>query len=185
MTLWMARHAQPLIAPGVCYGATDVPADAQATLAAATALSLVLPQGLLVLSSTLQRCEKLTTQLLALRPDLTCKTDARLTEMDFGRWEGQRWDAIPQAELERWIDDFAQHACGGAESVDQFMRRVSAVWDEHAERGQDAVWITHAGVIRAASLLAKGVREVSQAKQWPLEAPAFGQWCSLATPERH
>ena len=185
MTLWMARHAQPLIAPGVCYGASDVPADAQATLAAATALSLVLPQGLLLLSSTLQRCEHLATQLLTLRPDLTYKMDARLTEMDFGSWEGQRWDAIPHAELERWTDDFAQHACGGAESVAEFMRRVSAVWDEHAERGQDAVWITHAGVIRAASLLAKGVKEVSQAKQWPQEAPAFGQWCSLATPERH
>ena len=185
MTLWMARHAQPLIAPGVCYGARDVPADAQATLVAAKALSLVLPRGLLVLCSTLQRCEQLATQLLALRPDLTCKTDARLTEMDFGSWEGQRWDAIPQAELERWTDDFAQHACGGAESVAEFMRRVSEVWDEHAERGQDAVWITHAGVIRAASLLAKGVREVSQAKQWPQQAPAFGQWCSLASPERN
>jgi alpha-ribazole phosphatase len=184
MTLWMARHAQPLIEPGVCYGATDIAADVPATFAAAKALSLVLPRGLLLHSSTLQRCEQLTTQLLALRPDLICKMDARLTEMDFGYWEGQRWDAIPQAELESWTDDFSQHACGGAESVAEFMLRVSAVWDEHAEHGQDAVWITHAGVIRAASLLASGTREVSQAKQWPKEAPAFGQWWSLATPER-
>lgn len=184
MTLWMARHAQPLIAPGVCYGATDVPADAQATLVAARALALVLPRGLSVFSSTLQRCKQLTQQLLALRPDLTCTLDARLTEMDFGVWEGQRWDAIPHAELERWTADFAQHACGGAESVAEFMQRVSEVWDEQAERGQDALWITHAGVIRAVSLLAKGVREVSLAKQWPQEAPAFGKWCSLATPER-
>lgn len=184
MTLWMVRHAQPLIAPGVCYGATDVPADAQATLVAATALSLVLPQGLVLLSSTLQRCQQLTQQLLVLRPDLISKMDARLTEMDFGCWEGQRWDAIPPAELERWTDDFAQHPCGGAESVAKFMRRVSDVWDEHAEQGHDAVWITHAGVIRATSLLANGVREISQAQQWPQEAPAFGQWWSLATPER-
>lgn len=185
MTLWMARHAQPLIAPGVCYGATDVAADAPATLAAAKALSLVLPQGLLLLSSTLQRCEQLTMQLLALRPDLICKMDARLTEMDFGFWEGQRWDAIPQADLERWTADFAQHACGGAESVGVFMRRVSEVWDEQTDRGQDAVWITHAGVIRAATLLSNGVRHISQANHWPQDAPAFGQWCSLASPEGH
>ena len=185
MKLWMARHAQPLIASGVCYGSTDVPADAQATLVAAKALALVLPQGLLLLSSTLQRCAQLTRQLQTLRPDLTCRMDARLTEMNFGCWEGQRWDAIPQAELECWTADFAQHACGGAESVAEFMRRVSAVWDEQTERGQDVVWITHAGVIRAASLLAKGVRDISQAKQWPQDAPGFGQWCSLEMCERN
>ena len=28
--LWLVRHAAPLVAPGTCYGALDVPADAQA-----------------------------------------------------------------------------------------------------------------------------------------------------------
>ena len=43
----------------------------------------------------------------------------------------------------------------------------------------DHVWITHAGVIRAAQLLAQGVRHVERADQWPVDAPAFGQWCTL------
>jgi alpha-ribazole phosphatase len=173
------RHAQPLIAPGVCYGATDVPADAQATLDAAQALAQALPQGLAVLTSPLQRCELLKQVLKSLRPDLLYKSDARLAEMNFGLWEGQHWDAIPQTELARWTDHFAHHACGGAESVHQFMTRVGAVWDEAAAQTQDTVWLTHAGVIRAATLLSQGVRQVSHAHEWPQQAPGFGEWCSL------
>ena len=180
MKLWLARHAQPLIASGICYGATDVPAEAQATLDAAQTLSRALPLGLLVLTSSLQRCELLKHSLQALRPDLSFKTDARLVEMNFGTWEGQRWDAIDQAELARWTDNFGAHACGGAESVGQFMARVGAVWDETVAAGQDTVWITHAGVIRAASLLAQGMRTLSDAQQWPHQAPGFGQWREMA-----
>lgn len=46
MRQWLVRHAQPLIAPGVCYGATDVAADEHATLLTARTLAQVLPPGL-------------------------------------------------------------------------------------------------------------------------------------------
>ena len=29
MTLWLIRHAQVLLPPGICYGASDVAADAK------------------------------------------------------------------------------------------------------------------------------------------------------------
>ena len=179
MKLWLARHAQPLIESGVCYGATDVAADWQATQVAAQALSEILPMGLELVTSPLQRCQQLTNCLRALRPDLVGQTDARLAEMDFGCWEGQRWDAIPQADYERWTADFGQHRFGGKESVQAFMQRVASAWDEAQLAGQEVVWITHAGVIRAASLLAQGVRQVDQAAQWPPAAPAFGAWCVM------
>lgn len=179
MKLWLARHAQPLIAPGVCYGATDVAADAQGTLQAAQALAQVLPAGILLVSSPLQRCQRLAHCLQGLRPDLAGTTDARLREMDFGCWEGQRWDAIPQQAYERWSADFDAHRFGGAESVSELMQRVAAVWDETQARGLETVWVTHAGVIRAASLLAQGVRQVAQASQWPRAAPAFGRFWEL------
>jgi len=179
LKLWLARHAQPLIAPGICYGATDAGADVHATLDAAQSLSLALPFDLVVSVSPLQRCELLKQSLKALRPDLIFRSDARLVEMNFGLWEGQRWDAIPQSELARWTDHFGEYACGGAESVDQFMGRVGAAWDEAKVLGQDSVWITHAGVIRAASLLSQGIRTVNQAHEWPHQAPSFGEWCAL------
>lgn len=180
MTRWLVRHAQPLIAPGVCYGATDVPADAQATRQAAQALADVLPHGVLMQVSPLQRCEQLALSLQGLRPDLAYKLDARLQEMNFGGWEGQRWDAIPPSAYDAWTADFAQHRFGGAESVSGFMQRVAAVWDEASTAGGPTVWITHAGVIRAATLLAQGVRALERADQWPAGAPAFGHWCELA-----
>jgi alpha-ribazole phosphatase len=37
------RHAQPCIAPGVCYGALDMAAEAEASCQAAEALAAVLP----------------------------------------------------------------------------------------------------------------------------------------------
>ena len=193
MTLWLVRHAQPLVAPGVCYGATDVPADPAATLEAASALAEVLPLGLPLVSSPLRRCTQLAEALQTLRPDLAGSTDARLAEMDFGCWEGWRWDAIDRAEIERWTQAFASHRFGGRESVQALMDRVAdARRDTAALAGGDgsgrgdsnsdssgsngAVWITHAGVIRAARLLARGIGSIDQAHQWPREAIGFGQW---------
>lgn len=176
IALWLVRHAQPLVEPGICYGALDVAADPHATELAAQALADALPLGLALVSSPLQRCEQLTKVLRGLRPDLTCTFDARLTEMDFGRWEGQRWDAIDRAELESWTQAFATWRCGGGECVQGFMDRVGAAWDATRASGQPTVWIAHAGVIRAAQLLAQGQRQTDRAEQWPKAAPAFGQW---------
>ncbi|MFZ2306702.1 MAG: histidine phosphatase family protein [Rhodoferax sp.] len=177
MTLWLVRHAKPLVEQGVCYGALNVAADAAATHEAARALAAELPPGIAVYTSPLQRCEQLTQVLRGLRPDLAYMTDVRLAEMDFGAWEGQRWDSIARAELDAWTDAFATWRCGGGECVRDFMARVAAAWDDARARDQPAVWITHAGVIRAAALLAQGQRQISRADQWPVEAPAWGKWC--------
>ena len=173
--LYLVRHAQPLIAPGVCYGALDVPAHATATQQAAQTLAPSLPHGAVVLSSPLQRCELLAQAIKGLRPDLTYKTDARLVEMNFGSFEGLRWDSLPRQALDDWTADFWQHRFGGVECVAQVMARVAAVWDEALASAPPQVWVTHAGVIRAATLLVRGVRHIDQASDWPQAAPAFGQ----------
>ena len=178
MGLWLVRHAQPLVAQGVCYGVTDVAADTTDTVRAATAAAALLPVGACLLTSPLQRCEQLAKTLCALRPDLTYAQDARLVEMNFGCWEQHRWDAIPRAAFDQWMADFGRHAFGGVETVDALMQRVGAVWDEGLERSVPQVWITHAGVIRAATLIAQGVRQVTRADQWPRDVLAFGE-CRL------
>lgn len=179
MKLWLVRHAQPLVDAGVCYGATDMAADAQATRACAQALAQVLPKGLRVISSPLQRCEQLALSLCGLRPDLILTRDARLAEMDFGRWEGQRWSDIPKAELDAWTADFFTLRFGGRESVQEFMQRVAAARADTTRQADEAVWLTHAGVIRAATLQAQGVADIERADQWPRQAPGFGDWLQL------
>ncbi len=154
MRLYLVRHPQPLVESGICYGASDVACAAselqQAALNLLNELRNELSQGLLVISSPLQRCEQLAQVLRGLEPDFAYKTDARLAEMDFGAWEMKAWDEIDRAELSAWTDDFTGFCCGGSgESTGQFVQRVAQLVWESQQSGQDQVWITHAGVIRA------------------------------------
>ena len=185
--LWLVRHAQPLIAPGICYGQLNVAASAEATRACAAELAEVLPTGTSVVTSSLQRCEQLTYVLIGLRPDLTLKIDPNLQEMHFGNWEGRAWADIAKTELDDWTENFAHYPAGNiggggggisGESVSQFMARVATAFDA-IDPAQNTLWVTHAGVIRAVQLFASGVRHITRADQWPADAPAYGQWCKL------
>lgn len=176
MKLWLVRHARPLIDAGICYGATDVPADAAHTQATAIQLASLLPSGLMVWTSPLQRCSALADQLIALRPDLRLRTDARLVELDFGCWEGQRWDTIPRAAYDDWTASFGTARFGGRESVNELLQRVAAARSEAQALGQDAVWVTHAGVLRALALLEQGLTTLDRAPQWPQSVAAWGEW---------
>ena len=176
MTLWLVRHAPVLAAPGLCYGASDLPAEPDATRAAAESLAAALPEGLEIHTSPLQRCEQLALALRGLRPDLMPKTDPRLVEMNFGRWEGLPWVDIPRAGFDTWLADFADaRPAGDGETVRELMARVAAAWDAHRARGEPAVWITHAGVMRAVLLLSRGVRLPERATDWPAEPLPFGR----------
>ncbi|KRB26864.1 histidine phosphatase family protein [Acidovorax sp. Root70] len=180
--LWLVRHAAPLVAPGTCYGALDVRADTQATRAAAERLSTALPPGVRVAHSTLQRCELLAHDLQALRPDLTFTPDARLREMDFGRWEGKTWDAIGKSAIDAWVAGFATHAPGGGESLAHMLHRVAAALQTAREwrtdqGAKDMVWITHAGVARCVAWLQeRGESALPRSEDWPVAAPGWGEW---------
>ncbi len=100
--------------------------------------------------------------------------------MDFGTWEGHAWSDIDKQALDAWTADFASHAPGGGETVAAFMARVASAWDE-LPTGPTA-WITHAGVIRVATLLAVGVRQIGDAARWPKEPIAYGSATVLKLP---
>ena len=180
--LWLVRHAAPLVAPGTCYGALDVPADAQATRATAERLATALPPGARVAYSMLQRCELLAHELQALRPDLAFTPDARLREMDFGRWEGLTWEAIGKSAIDTWVAGFATHAPGGGESLAHMLHRVAAALQTAREwrnnQGtMDVVWITHAGVARCVAWLQeRGESALPRSEDWPVAAPGCGEW---------
>ena len=176
------RHARVVLAPGLCYGASDVPADAEHTQESAAALMGVLPQGALLWVSALVRAQQLADVLTQVRSDLGVpQRDARLNEMDFGRWELQRWDAIPRSAFDGWMADFAHHRVGGGESTKQVIDRVALALDDTRRSGEsDGVWVCHAGVIRAAQyLLRHGHRTIAQASEWPEDAPEPGGYLQL------
>ena len=139
MILHLVRHPKPVIAPGICYGQLDISAENVA--AAATSLRAELPPGLPVWSSPLQRCRALAS-LLHPSPII----DSRLTEMNFGDWEGRPWDSIPRAEIDAWAADVAAYVPPGGESAEALQRRALDFIAGLAV--PEAVIVTHAGVIR-------------------------------------
>lgn len=178
--LWLVRHAQPTVATGTCYGALDVPANAQATQKAAQQLAQALPKRITARHSTLQRCELLARATQALRPDLTTTPDPRLREMDFGAWEGRAWDAIGKNAIDAWTANFAHHRPGGGDTLAEMLARVAAALANarhQARSGNDVVWFTHAGVARCVTwLLNHGEGRMPKAEEWPVPAPAWGGW---------
>lgn len=181
MKLWLLRHARVELEEGLCYGASDVPASTALTQQAAEAAAAFLPPGLPVWVSGLGRAQQLARALGSLRPDLGAPViDTRLNEMDFGRWELQRWDAIPRDAFDIWMADFAHHRFGGAQSTQQLINRVADALDDlRTQAFNEAVWVTHAGVIRAAQfVVARGRGPITDVTQWPREAPEpGGQLC--------
>ncbi|GAB3766852.1 alpha-ribazole phosphatase [Ramlibacter monticola] len=175
MRLWLVRHAMPIAAEGLCYGASDLEADPAATQQAAAALATSVPRGLAARCSPLQRCRQLAVALQQLRPDLTWQDDARLAELDFGCWEGQRWSAIAQEEYARWTADFALYRFGGRENVAELMARVASALAEARRSGRDGLWVTHGGVARALHLLVAGQGVPRTAADWPREGLGFGE----------
>jgi alpha-ribazole phosphatase len=177
MTLWLLRHALTDAAPGLCYGRTDVGVPAAATLAAAQGLlPHRIPEGTPVRCSPLRRCAELARSIETLRPDLRPDVDPRLAEMDFGAWEGQLWSAIPRTAFDAWTGNFADAQPGGdGESTRRFMQRVGSAFDDWRASGRDALWVTHAGVMRAVQLLHGGTLHVERAEQWPSRPIGYGE----------
>lgn len=179
MKLWLIRHAPVDTAPGLCYGASDLPAQAAETQRVAQAMAPRLPLGIALLScSPLRRCMALAQALGALRPDIAAPMpDPRIAEMDFGAWEMQPWSQIARTDIDAWSADFADAPAGvRGESTRIFMLRVGAAWDAWRATGRDAAWVTHAGVIRAVWLLQRGVRCPRDAADWPAQPVAHGEW---------
>lgn len=179
--LWLVRHARPLVAPGVCYGGLDVAADDKHTKASALRLHSALPPHITVIhSSPLRRCRQLADELFSLRANTApIQLDARLQEMDFGTWEGRRWDDIARAEIEAWIADFTRFRPGNGESLQQVLARVAQALHDAQQSGKDAVWITHAGVIRCVLWLLEHGHGEPKANEWTVAAPGFGEWFCL------
>lgn len=182
MKLWLLRHAPVLLPAGLCYGSSDVPANAALTREAAQAFAPLPPAGTPVWVSGLLRAQQMVSALQAARPDLgAARMDTRLNEMDFGSWELQRWDAMPRSAFDAWMADFAHHPFGGAESTQMLLYRVAAALaDLRPAKTTDVVWVTHAGVIRAVQhIVANGVH-IKAAAEWPKDAPEPGGWTSLS-----
>lgn len=148
MEVYLIRHTQVNIEPGICYGQTDVP------LADSFPRECERMQGKLppitdwrVYSSPLHRCH-------TLAQHLNCgsvNSDHRLMELHFGAWELKRWNEIEAGQAARiWFSDFVNQRCPLGESFQELFERSVAFWEELCHQAHPYVLvITHGGVIRA------------------------------------
>ncbi len=153
MDIYLIRHTQTATDPGLCYGQSDV-ALADSFENELAKLYDKLPEfddDCKVFSSPLTRC----LQLAETFSDAVT-TDPRLQELDFGDWEGQRFDDIEADVLQHWMDDFVTVAPPNGENFEDLYRRADSFWQELlAVKAEQVVVVTHAGVIRA--LLARAL----------------------------
>lgn len=157
MALTLVRHTAPDIAADVCYGRSDV--DVAHTFdqdARDVAACLAPPR--FIISSPLRRCQKLAAALGS-HFALPFKIDDRLSEMDFGRWEGQNWGDIPRSELDAWAADLAGARPHGGESVAMLYARAKAALADYRE--DDSLLVTHSGVIKCALARSVSASELS------------------------
>lgn len=154
MKLVLVRHPQPDVAPGLCYGASDVPVvDAELARVHAALATQGLPGDFPVHASPLQRCMRLAERLAPGRVTV----DRRLAEMDFGAWELRTWDDIPRADVDAWTANLLRYRPGGAENVLDVAHRVHAfLADLHRQDVRAALVVCHAGTIRLLAALYDG-----------------------------
>ena len=74
--------------------------------------------------------------------------DPRLLELDFGAWEGRRWEEIDRAALDAWAADPCGFTPPGGEPVAALVARVEAFARDLRALGRDAVIVTHGGPLR-------------------------------------
>ena len=182
MAIFLVRHTAPDIAPGVCYGATNVPVHEAEFARVMPLIDAALPSTALVVTSSLSRCRRLA-DFLAMSSRLgsiarEVVVDERLVERDLGRWTNKRWEDIPRDEARAFEANFLDHwpppvmtddgpvlrglgvapHVGAGESVRAMQTRVlrafEAAWA--MAEGRHLVICAHAGPIAAMIALWQG-----------------------------
>ena len=144
MEIYLIRHTTPAVAKGLIYGRTDV-ALADTFIEEREKVLKKLPLEIdVVYSSPSTRCTQLAAHI-----SKTYKTDERLYEVNFGRWEGKTWDTIDKKESDSWMQDFVHVCPPEGESMLVMQKRVMHFWEELLQLSPPkAAVVTHGGVIR-------------------------------------
>jgi len=153
MEVILVRHTAVDVAPGTCYGQTDVPLKASFDEEAAVTKAALEAFGPVdhAYTSPLSRC----TRLAAYCGYADAERDPRILEVDFGEWEMMRFDEITDPHLQDWYDDYIHTPVTGGESFMMQYRRVSSFLDELKSKAWRRVAVfAHGGVLVCAQVYA-------------------------------
>jgi broad specificity phosphatase PhoE len=117
-------------------------------------------------AATEQRARQ-TAELLGLTADV----EARLADLDVGRWRGEELGVVPPDQLATWLSHPGSTPHGG-EPVVALIARVRDWMDDVSRQPARLIAVTHPAVIRAAILIA-------------LESPPTSFWRIDIAPASH
>ena len=142
MRLILVRHPKPLCEKGICYGRLDLECEPEALLEAVQRLA-ELASASRVFTSPARRARDLATRL-----DAQSIVDDRLQELDFGDWEGRRWQDLGREAIDAWYRGLPNSAPPNGETLTAMAARCAS-WLESLQPSESPVLaVTHAGPIR-------------------------------------
>lgn len=166
MKVYLVRHTSVDVAPGTCYGQTDVPLRASFQEEAEACKKALQDTGmhfLRIYTSPLSRC----TRLAAYCGFPEAERDERLKEMNMGEWEMQRFEEITDPRIQEWYDDYLRVRTTGGESFMDVLARVSDFFDHLDRTSGPALVFAHGGVLVAAQVYAGKVKLEDAMKALP------------------
>jgi alpha-ribazole phosphatase len=127
---------------GICYGRLDLECEPEALLEAVQRLA-ELAYASRVFTSPAKRARDLATRL-----DAQSIVDDRLRELDFGDWEGRRWQDLGREAIDAWRRGLPDSAPPNGETLTAMAARCAS-WLESLQPAESPVLaVTHAGPIR-------------------------------------
>ena len=145
MELYVIRHTEVHNPDNLCYGNFDIPLLKDYELKS-DLLFYNLPNNIdQIFSSPSKRC----TDLLDYQ-NVDFITKNELRELDFGDWEGKKWDEINQNDLNFWMEDYVnRQPKNGEKMIDLYNRSIKFTYDVFYLNHKKILFVTHSGVIRA------------------------------------
>jgi len=128
----------------------------QATRLAAAVAAL---EPVAVVSSPLRRARE-TAAAIGAATGLVVEIDERLTELDYGTWEGWRFSDLPDGTFDAWRAD-PTFAPPRGESLVDLRTRVVPCIEELLDRERPVVAVSHVSPIKAAVTWALGIGDAA------------------------
>ena len=150
MIIYLVRHTKPDVAENTCYGQSNIGVIDQTFQQEVLRMRAILPVSKwgTIYTSPLKRCLCLAKELA--RATCRIRTDNRLKELNFGKWELQKWDDIDDKQMIDWGQNYIEKSPPEGESFAQLYNRSVEFWEELiSKRHSMAAVFTHGGVMKS------------------------------------
>lgn len=153
MRLILVRHTQVAVPKGTLYGQADVELASSSATDFAAVHKRLPTQCDFIYSSPLSRC-RLLAESLAVRYGTQPEFDEDLLEMNFGHWEGKRWNELPAEQARHWGNHWQSEPAPGGESFQHVRSRVAQFRQQRLihDEYKTVIVVAHSGPLRCLCL---------------------------------